>query len=151
MMIRLKDINKIGNYSLLQVEGDSMYPLIKNGDLIAIDRRVNNKYNVGDVVSFIADEQGTIITHKIVEIKEDDQGYHYFTRGVNNNYQDNDYIEIKQIIGEYKGFRIPLLGYVIRFSNTIIGYSLLVILPLGVLFVLIVKELLKEILKRGED
>ena len=41
---------------------------------------------------------------------------------VNNNYQDNKCVRPEQIIGEYKGFRIPLLGYFISFANTRIGY-----------------------------
>ena len=148
---RGNDIPRIGNYSVLEVEGISMHPTIKNGDLIAIDRRVKEKYEVGDIVSFVI-EDGTIITHEIIKVDDTIQNVRYYTKGENNNYQDNDYIEIKHIIGEYKGFRIPLLGYVVGFGSTPIGYTLLVILPLGVMVTLIVKELLKEISKkRGED
>lgn len=148
---RGNDIPRIGNYSVLEVEGTSMHPTIKNGDLIAIDRRVKEKYEVGDIVSFVI-EDGSIITHEIIKVDDTIQNVRYYTKGENNNYQDNDYIEIKHIIGEYKGFRIPLLGYVVGFGSTPIGYTLLVILPLGVMVTLIVKELLKEISKkRGED
>ena len=148
---RGNDIPKIGNYSILEVEGTSMYPSIKNGDLIAIDRRVKEKYEVGNVVTFITDD-GSIITHEIIRIDDSSKIVRYYTKGENNNYQDNDYIEIKHIIGEYKGFRIPLLGYVIGFGSTTVGYVLLVILPLGFISYLVVKELLKEISKkRGED
>lgn len=148
---RGNDIPRIGNYSVLEVEGTSMHPTIKNGDLIAIDRRVKEKYEVGDIVSFVI-EDGSIITHEIIKVDDTIQNVRYYTKGENNNYQDNDYIEIKHIIGEYKGFRIPLLGYVVGFGSTPIGYTLLVIFPLGVMVTLIVKELLKEISKkRGED
>lgn len=147
---RGNDIPKIGNYSLLEVKGTSMNPDIKNGDLIVIDRRVKNNYEIGDIVSFRV-EDGSIITHKIIEIEKKNGINKYFTKGVNNNYQDNDYIEIKQIIGEYKNIRIPLIGYVIGFANTRLGYILLVIIPMGLLFVLAMRELLKEVLKkRGE-
>ena len=89
---------------------------------------------------------------KIIRIDDSSKIVRYYTKGENNNYQDNDYIEIKHIIGEYKGFRIPLLGYVIGFGSTTVGYVLLVILPLGFISYLVVKELLKEISKkRGED
>ena len=128
-----------------------MYPIIKNGDLIAIDRSEKEKYDVGNIVSFVS-EDGSIITHEIIRIDDSTETIRYYTKGENNNYQDNDYIEIKHIIGEYKGFRIPLLGYVIGFGSTPVGYVLLVILPLGFVSFLVVKELLKEISKkRGED
>ena len=143
---RNSELPRIGNYSLLEVEGDSMYPRIRNGDLIAINRKKKETYEVGDIVTFVA-EDGSIITHQIVKVEED----RYFTKGVNNTYQDNDYIEIRHIIGEYKGFRIPLIGYVVGFANTGFGYIVMVVIPLGVIFGLVVKELLKEISKkRGE-
>lgn len=148
---RGNDIPKIGNYSILEVEGTSMHPSIKNGDLIAIDRRIKEKYEVGNVVTFITDD-GSVITHEIIRVDDSTETVRYYTKGENNNYQDNDYIEIKHIIGEYKGFRIPLLGYVIGFGSTPFGYVLLVILPLGFISYLVAKELLKEISKkRGED
>lgn len=147
---RREEIPKIGSYSLLEVKGSSMYPSIKNGDLIAIDRSNKDKYEVGNVVSFIM-EDGAIFTHEIIKVEDVNDNYKYFTKGINNTYQDNDYIEIKQIIGEYKGFRIPLLGYVVGFANTGLGYVLLIIIPLGLIFILALKELLKEIRKkRGE-
>ena len=128
-----------------------MHPSIKNGDLIAIDRRIKEKYEVGNVVTFITDD-GSVITHEIIRVDDSTETVRYYTKGENNNYQDNDYIEIKHIIGEYKGFRIPLLGYVIGFGSTPFGYVLLVILPLGFISYLVAKELLKEISKkRGED
>ena len=147
---RGNDIPKIGSYSILEVEGTSMHPSIKNGDLIAIDRRLKDKYQVGDVVSFVT-EDGSIITHEIVRVDDSSESVRYYTKGENNNYQDNDYIEIKHIIGEYKGFRIPLLGYVVGFGSTPVGYILLVVLPLGVITVLIGKELLKEISKKVKE
>lgn len=141
-----EDVSKIGNYSLLHVQGTSMKPSIKNGDLIVIDRRSKDKYEVGDVVSFRMSD-GTIITHEIVKVEIDDE-YRYFTKGTNNNYQDNDYVQIKQIIGEYKGIRVPLLGYVVGFANSGIGYWLLIVVPLGLVLVCVTRELIKEVLKK---
>ena len=144
------NVSKIGNYSLLEVKGTSMYPRIKNGDLIAIDRIKQERYYVGDIVSFVLDD-GTIITHEISIVEVDGDNYRYYTKGINNNYQDNDYIQIKQIIGEYKGFRIPVAGYVIGFANSKVGYFLIIVIPLGVVLGMVIKELVKEILKkRGE-
>lgn len=140
---------KIGNYSLLSVEGKSMHPVIKNGDLIAIYRG-EREYSEGDIVSFIIDD-GSIITHEIVKKENNGNNYKYFTKGVNNNYQDNDYIEIKQIIGRYEGFRVPFIGHVVNFASTSLGYILLVVVPVGVISGFIIYELIKEILKkRGE-
>ena len=142
---------KIGNYSFLAVSGNSMHPAIKNGDFIVINRKSKETYQVGDIISFIANDGETIITHSIIEVKEFEGEYRYFTKGINNNYQDNDYIVSKQIIGIYEDFRIPLIGYIIGFLNTKIGYILFVVLPLGLILAIVIYELIKEVLKeRGE-
>ncbi len=138
---------KIGKYSLLDVQGTSMYPELKHGDLIAIDRTKKDKYEKGDIVSFVMDD-GTIITHEIIKVLEGDDGYHYYTKGTNNNYQDNDYIEIKQIVGEYKGFRVPIVGYIVEFAESTIGYIILVILPLGGILGYFIWQLVIEIRKK---
>ena len=143
---------KFGNYSLLDVNGVSMNPVIKEGDLIAIDRRIKDKYEVDDVISFYSVKEGNVIvvTHKI-ETVIDDNGFKYITKGVNNDYQDKNIVKHAEIIGEYKGFRIPLIGYVVNFSRTTIGYWLLVVLPLGLVFVFVIYELIKEVeKKKGE-
>ncbi len=142
-------VTKIGNYSLLAVEGKSMHPVIKNGDLIAV-YRINGECNEKDIVSFMI-EDGSIITHEIVKKVKDGDSYRYFTKGVNNNYQDNDYIEIKQIIGIYKGFRVPLIGHIVNFASTVLGYILLVVIPTSLICGLIIYDFVKEVLKkRGE-
>ena len=143
-------VPKVGKYSLLGVNGESMDPLIKNGDLIVIDRTSKEVYEIGDVVSCIQAD-GSIITHEIVERDSDDNGYRYYTKGVNNIYQDNDYMELGQILGEYCGVRIPLLGYLVRLSNTLVGYVIMVVIPLGVICVVILKDFINEYnKKRGE-
>lgn len=142
-------ITEFGNYSVLSVRGKSMHPIIKNGDLIVVYRG-QKEYSEGDIVSFMVDD-GSIITHEIVKKENDGDYYKYFTKGVNNNYQDNDYIEIKQIVGIYKGFRVPLLGHVVNFASTSFGYILLVVFPVSLISGFIIYEFFKEVLKkRGE-
>lgn len=146
-------LKKIGGYSLLSVEGDSMYPKIKNGDLIAIDRKKKNLYEIGDIVSF-ADVNGNhydIITHEIVYVEKVGNEYRYHTKGINNVNNDNDFITNEEIIGEYKDFRIPLIGYVVSFANTKWGYLLLVVLPLGIVLIVSICELSKEVNKKKEE
>lgn len=146
-----KVLPKVGNYSIMEVNGNSMHPVIKNGDLIVICREEKEFYEIRDIVSFVMDD-GSITTHEIVDKELVDDEYRYYTKGVNNNYQDNDYINKKQIIGIYKGFRIPLLGYLVGFSKTKIGYFTLVVIPLGIIFIVLANELIKEVKKkRGEE
>ena len=143
-----KNIPRIGNHSLLVVRGKSMNPKLKNGYLIAIDRNIKDKYEIGDIVSFVNNENKAIITHEIVDVAEVDGEIRYSTKGINNTNIDDDYVVNKQIIGEYKGFKIPVIGYISIFASTNIGYLLLVIIPLGIVFVLLMIELIKEVVKK---
>ena len=54
-------------------------------------------------------------------------------------------------LASVKTCKIPVLGYVVRASNTNIGYIFMVILPLGVMFTLAMYELLKELNKKKEE
>ena len=142
----------IGGYSLLYINGDSMYPKLKDGDLIAINRNKRNIYEVGDVVSFVMNDENNniLVTHEIKEVISNDYYVGYVTQGINHN-EDDGIVIHDEIIGEYKGFRIPLLGYVVEFSNTRIGYLILVVVPLGVMSVIAIYELMKEVSKKKEE
>lgn len=141
---------KINRYSFFYVEGDSMYPVIKDGDYIAINTNIKNKYEEGDVISFYyeIDEGYIIVVHKIVKSEVVGNSYSYITRGINNDDVDEKIVTSEQIIGEYKGFRVPLLGYVVEFGRTQIGYFILVVMPLGLVLLISTYELIKEIDKR---
>lgn len=139
----------IGGYSLLYVSGDSMYPKLKDGDFIVINRNKKDVYDVKDIVSFmmIEDNKTILVTHEIKEVIENDYYIGYVTQGINHN-EDDGVVIHNEIIGEYKGFRIPLLGYVVKFSNTRIGYLVLVVVPLGIMSVIAIYELMKEVSKK---
>ena len=145
---------KLGHYSFFNVEGDSMYPEIKNGDFIAIDRNVKDKYEPGDIISFLYEvgDGYIIVTHEVIEVEESGNQYRYVTKGINNDENDEKKVLSNEIIGEYIDFRIPLLGYVVGFSRTNLGYLLLIVMPLGVVLLLSIYELLKELgkVKKGE-
>lgn len=143
-------IMKFSKYSLFYVEGDSMYPEIKDGDFIAINTNKKSKYDVGEVISFIQeiDDGYIVVTHKIVSVDDSSESYKYVTRGVNNKEIDEKMVRDNQIIGIYSGFRIPLLGYIAKFCSTDIGYLILVVIPLGGVLLMSIYELIKEIDKR---
>lgn len=88
--------NKVVNifgYSYLFVKSDSMLDYMKEGNLIII--KLNDSYKVGDVITF--DEDGLLITHRIVSI----DGDKIITKGDVNNKNDSP-IEKKDVIGVVK-------------------------------------------------
>lgn len=145
---------KVGKYSLFYVEGNSMYPEIRDGDFIAVNTEVKSKYNEGDIISFYYEinEGYIIITHKVVRVEENGYSYKYITEGINNDEIDEKVVLSEQIIGEYSNFRIPLLGHLVEFGRNTIGYLILVVTPLGLVLLFSIYELIKEIdkSKKGE-
>lgn len=142
-------ITKFGKYSLLDVNGNSMKPLINDGDLIVIDTRVKETYEVGDVISFVKKVEGKmiVVTHEIVDVIYSG----YVTEGQNNDEVDDWVVYSDEIVGEYTGFRIPFIGYIIEFSRTQVGYLLLIVLPLGLICFISIYELIRELgNKKGE-
>lgn len=143
----------IGDYSFFEIRGNSMYPIIKDGDLITVNRDIKKEYDKKDIICYysVVNDKTIIIAHEVVEKYYSDDEILYLTRGVNNDYDDEVLVNHDEIIGEYRDFKIPLLGYVVRLSGTRWGYFCLVVVPLGVMSVLVTYELMKEISKKKEE
>jgi signal peptidase I len=122
------EVPTIFNRAISYVPTESMEDEIMAGDIIVVHTN-QDEYQVGDVVSFIADIDGreTNITHRIVE-KDGD----LFTMKGDNN--DRTYvwetdIPKDDIIGIYKGWRSPIFGYV---------YGMLFASSVNIVFILII-------------
>ena len=68
----------------IHVSGNSMLPLLKDGDNVAI--RSFDRYKTGDIIVY---EGNTIVVHRIVDICNDSkQGTLYIAKGDNNFLKD---------------------------------------------------------------
>ena len=79
----------------------------------------------------LKDGQKVIVTHVVEFVIEEQNSLKYITRGINNEVSDETIVNHREIIGEYKGFRVSMFGYMIGFSRTNVGYWVIVVLPLG--------------------
>jgi signal peptidase len=121
----------------LIVLSDSMYPDIKSGDLIICNTIDPEEIKVDDVISFYdpASKSSAVVTHKVIEIiEEDDGGRSFRTKGINNNSEDRLAVPDEDVVGKYNGFRIPALGNIAIFMQSTAGLIVCVVLPI-VLFV----------------
>lgn len=86
LCIRLlkEEIETKGQIQLV-VHGDSMLPLLKDGDTIKIEKC--NEYKIGDVVAYILKQQEgfKVIIHRIVFVRK----IYVLTRGDNNDFIDD--------------------------------------------------------------
>ena len=81
----LKDeLNKKGELQLT-VYGDSMLPILKDGDTVKVQKC--NEYKIGDIVAYfiIVDNKLKIVIHRIVLKRKE----YLLTKGDNNNFIDN--------------------------------------------------------------
>lgn len=127
------DVVRFGKYQLYAVEGGSMEPNIKKGSVIIISPVDIKSLQVGDVITFInPDDNKTVVTHRIVKIKEGDE-ITFITRGDANNADDNDLLPANNILGKVH-IAIPFIGFLMSFARTKEGLLTLIIIP-GVLII----------------
>ena len=122
---KLGDV-KVNFYTILT---QSMYPTIKAGDIVITYKNDDNKYNNGDVITFISDQNGGItVTHRIKEVFSVNENYSYKTKGDNNNAADNEVISGDNVLGKVV-LKIPKAGYIQQFLVSKTGWVIAVLLP----------------------
>lgn len=115
---------------------DSMYPDIKSGDLIICKTIEPEDVEVDDVISFYdpAGNGTSVVTHKVIEIINEEGKLSFRTKGINNNTEDRLPVPEDKIIAEYIGVRIPGAGNLAIFMQSTAGLLVCVVLPI-ILFV----------------
>ena len=119
----------------LIVLSDSMYPVIESGDLIICETADPETIQAGDVIAFFdpAGSGSSIVTHRVVEVMEQDGEISWRTKGDNNNTEDRLPVPASKLVAEYKGFRLAGFGNVALFMQTTPGLIVCVICPIVLL------------------
>lgn len=97
------------------------------GDLLLVQEVDASELKVGDVISFVA--SGSVTTHRIVKITEEDGELQFTTKGDANNTIDQLPVFEHQLVGRYL-LRIPKLGNFALFLREPLGMLLCIIVPL---------------------
>ena len=125
------EVPSVGGYFPMIVLTDSMDPEIQSGDLIFCHTVEAEAVQVGDIISFY-DPMGngsTVVTHRVMEIKDEGTGRSFITKGDNNNTEDQMPVQAEDVIGLYKR-RIAGAGNIAMFMQTTPGLIVCVILPI---------------------
>ncbi len=112
-------------------QSDSMSATHFSAGDIAISKEVDvSTLKEGDIITFVSQNShnyGETVTHKIREVRKDENGNPAFvTYGTTTNTDDEALATV--IIGKYVG-RIPKLGSFFLFLKTTPGYILCILLP----------------------
>lgn len=94
LCILLLAANSYGNPVSFRVEGTSMYPAIKPGDIVFTDNKINlGDLRDGDIIVFVA--EGDFVVHRLHK-----KNGKIFTKGDNNPEKDKNYLNNKTLIGK---------------------------------------------------
>lgn len=111
---------------------DSMYPVIQSGDLIICHTAEPEEIQVGDVIAFFdpAGNGSTIVTHRVLEVTGQGDQIKWRTKGDNNNTEDRLLVSAEKLVAVYEDTRLPGLGNVALFMQTIPGLIICVVCPI---------------------
>ena len=121
-------------YTPFSVQTNSMKPTIRKGDYIFVEKCDAETLKVGDIVTYftIIDGKRVVNTHRIVNVYTTGDMIEYQTQGDNketNPEPDEMLLSPGDVIGKFTGTKIPVLGSVIDFLSTQLGFFLVILLP----------------------
>ena len=131
-------------YGAYVIVSGSMEPIIKIKDAVLIKRVDPDSIQRGDVVTYLSNDEsyyGIMITHRVVNIQEENGEKIYYTKGDHNETVDRSPIKGDQIYGKVV-MRIPKIGYIKYFLVSSYGWIIAIVIPsLGIIIYDILKIL----------
>lgn len=124
----------------------SMQSEIYAGDLAVVKEIDTSELKAGDIIAFRQDD--IVITHRIINIVEENGQKRFITKGDYNNFEDVYPVYEDMIEGKFM-FKIAKLGNVAIFIQTPLGTAVALSIPL-ILFILIQVSGNKEKAKEKE-
>jgi signal peptidase I len=116
-------------FRLLTVTGGSMGSALPVGSVAVVKSVVVSEITAGDVVAYQrSSEHSSVVTHRVVEVLNQDGQISFVTAGDNNAHTDSYPVPAANVIGKV-WFHVALAGYLVNFIRQPIGYVLLVGLP----------------------
>lgn len=112
-------------YKSFVIVSGSMEPTIRKGDAIFVKEVPEEEIKENDIISFTQGE--TNVTHRVIEMIEENGIRKYKTKGDNNNTEDKEKITYGQIEGKYQ-FKINQFGIVVHILKSKITLMILIVM-----------------------
>lgn len=140
---RLSNNNSVMGYRVFTIITGSMEPTIEVGDVILVADISAEDLKVDDIITYkstASDSEGMLITHRIIDINEEDGMI--TTKGDANDVEDQP-ITSEQVYGKmtYKFVLISLLTKIIRNK---FGFYFLVFIPLVIVMFLEIADFVTQ-------
>ena len=129
-------------YRIFTIATGSMEPEYKVMDIILIKEVKPNTIKVGDDLVYMGKEgdfKDKIITHRVIEINNNENPITFKTKGIANPTED-PMINEDQIYGRVL-FKTKLLSFINKIINNPIGFYTLIVLPVAILIFLEIIEI----------
>lgn len=111
----------------------SMEPAISPGDAVVVDGVDPATIAAGDVITYQRSAANDIpTTHRVLDVVNGDAGLAFVTKGDANEDADAGVVTADRVVGKVV-LTIPLIGYVVQFVNSPLGFVALVVVPFGLL------------------
>lgn len=111
----------------------SMETEIYSGDVAVVKEVDLKEINKNDIIAF--KENDIVITHRVIDIINENGTIKYKTKGDNNNVEDSGYVLEEQVEGKYQ-FKVRRLGNFAMFAQTPIGMIVCLSIPVGLLLLI---------------
>ena len=112
-----EDTHILGIY-MFNIVSESMEPTLEINDVVVVKTCEATQLQKGDIITFQQD--GRIISHRILDITKDKKIIKFRTKGDNNEIPDSDLISEGQVYGKVL-FSIKKIGKIISYIQNIRG------------------------------
>ncbi len=137
LLLNSNNSNRSPLFSTYIIVSPSMVPTININDAVLVKRVDNDKYSVGDIITFNSSDinyEGLAVTHRIVSKESYEDESIYTTKGDNNKTIDPAVVKTDAIYGKVY-FRIPAIGNIQHFFSKPTNFFLSLLIP-AVIFLL---------------
>ncbi len=149
---RISGNQSIMGYRIFAVATGSMVPDYNVNDVLLIKEVDHSELKVGDDITYLGtklDVNGRIVTHRIIEIKEENGKKTYLTKGINNTVED-PMIDDNQIYGKVMG-KIPVVTEINHIVKNQYGFFFLIFVPIVAVIFLEIADTVTEIKKDKKE
>jgi len=137
-------LNFLPGYNIYVVQSGSMEPALSVGDMIVTGPAggwLSGDIEIGTIITY--DNGHKSVTHRVIAVGDD----HVITKGDASEDPDTFAASLGAVEGVLL-FSIPHFGHVINFIGTKLGWFLAIILPAALLVFMLVREIVKEALRK---
>jgi signal peptidase len=101
----------------LVVAGSSMEPSVPRGSVVFVQPMAPTNAHIGDVITFAVNgEANNLVTHRVVQVEQDDQGLALRTEGDANNTEDVWRVRASDTVGRVVLW-VPMAGFVMAAAS----------------------------------